>query len=154
MEYLVIVLVILAQLSHKEYRFSLVVLILLINPFLYAISVPSLSMVKSDFDSYTLYQRDIIIYGLVVLAFRTLSIDVIDVLVVLMVFIAVRFHYMGMGDLLLIAIGALCSDVFSLWLAILISSISATIYALVTKKRRLPFGPFIILGHLWVWFLL
>ena len=154
MEHLVVVLIILAQLSHKEYRFSAIPLLLLINPFLYAMSVPALAMVKSDFASYTIYQRDIIIYGITVLAFRSLAIDIIDGLIISIAFIAVRLKYMGMGDLLLIAIGAFCTDVYGLWLATLVSSITASVYALVTKKHRLPFGPFIIGGHLWVWLLL
>ena len=154
MEYLVIALIILAQLSHKKYRFSALSLLLLINPFLYAISVPSFSMILSDLDSYTLYQKDIILYSLVVLAFRELSIDIIDVMVILLAYCAVHFRYLGMGDLLLIAIGAVFSDVYSLWLATFISTLSATIYALATKKRRIPFGPFIIAGQIWVWLML
>ncbi len=154
METLVIALIILAQLSHKEYRFKLVPLLLLLDPFLYALATPCLAMAKSDFASYTLNLRDIVIYALVILAFKPLSFDFADIIVVLIAFIAVCFRYMGMGDLLLISIGALFSDVYGLWLAILISSIFATFYGLVTRRRKIPFGPFIIVGHLWIWLLL
>lgn len=151
MEYLVIALIILAQLSHKKYRFSALSLLLLINPFLYAISVPSFSMILSDLDSCTLYQKDILLYGLVFMAFRELSIDFYDVIVILLAYSAVHFRYLGMGDLLLITIGAVFTNPYSLWLATFISSITATLYALATKKRRIPFGPFIIAGQIWVW---
>ena len=64
----------------------------------------------------------------------------------ILLFIAIRYGGIGGGDIKLIAAMGFCFGLFGVMLILLISTILACIYSIVTKQRSVPLAVFLCIG--------
>ncbi len=58
----------------------------------------------------------------------------------------------GSGDIKLMMVSAFYMGVQNSINGILIGSLSGIVFALICKKHKIPFGPFLVFGYMWVIF--
>ena len=103
-------------------------------------------MIESDLSQEALYLDDLLLYLFLSLLFFPIRFEAANILI-LMCFVLITISgYMGEGDLILLMIFSIFLDQKRLTLVLMSASFFALVYVIITKKRRLPFAPFLLLG--------
>ncbi len=75
-------------------------------------------------------------------------------LLVFCILLGILYHKsnesIGSGDIKLMMVSAFYMGVQHSIHGILIGSLSGIVFALISKKHKIPFGPFLVFGYMWV----
>ena len=148
----IITTLILAYKHLKAQRFAIFVIfaVVLIDPFLCAITYLFLSIIKTDLEDMTINSIDIIYLSIILFSYRGFLFDLSDILIAFSLFYALYHKLIGDGDVYILIICSLSMSLYDLIRLLTIASSSAMIYLTIKKRTIVPFGPFIMLGLLYV----
>lgn len=121
--------------------------LLLLTNFKPVLSFVTLHIFYTDIHNFDIYEIDIIMLAIIILK-ANISINLMNILMILYLSLFVYKGYMGIGDLKLFIIFALHLELLKFCQLLFYSSSLCLFYGIIGKMNKVPYGPFIMIAYL------